>query len=209
MQPKLITRLALLVTFLGVCAPMFAHHGNSQYDEKHPVTVTGTVTEFVWQNPDCQIYIDVKDKDGKLVHWGIESMSPGVMLREGWNPSMLNPGDVVSVTLIAAKNGARWATREMRVRNSARSCAPMEKLCRCSRKRNSRAAFQSSRSPLAFCLAKGNSGPATVHSPPLGRLKCEIGWSFCLQHGWPYSFRQSLPWLRRPPINHRANRPAA
>lgn len=106
MQPKLITRFALLVTFLGVCAPMFAHHGNSQYDEKHPVTVTGTVTEFVWQNPHCQIYIDVKDKDGKLVHWGIESMSPGVMLREGWNPSMLNPGDVVSVTLIAAKNGA-------------------------------------------------------------------------------------------------------
>ena len=106
MKPKLITRFALSVTFLGVCAPMFAHHGNSQYDEKHPVTITGTVTEFVWQNPHCQIYIDVKDKDGKLVHWGIESMSPGVMLREGWNPSMLNPGDVVSVTLIAAKNGA-------------------------------------------------------------------------------------------------------
>lgn len=106
MKPKLIIHFSLGVTFLGLCGSLFAHHGNSAYDAAHPITITGTVTEFVWENPHCQIYLDVKDKGGKVVNWGVESMSPGVLIREGWTPSMLNPGDVVSVTLIPAKNGA-------------------------------------------------------------------------------------------------------
>ena len=41
---------------------------------------------------------------------------------------MLNPGDVVIVTLIAAKNGAPVGYTENACSKSARSCAPMEKL---------------------------------------------------------------------------------
>jgi hypothetical protein len=106
MKPKLIICFVVAVAIFGVCAPTFAHHGNSAYDEKHPITIMGTVTGFIWANPHCQIYLDVKDKGGKVAHWGIESMSPGVLIREGWNSNMLNPGEMVTVTLIAAKNGA-------------------------------------------------------------------------------------------------------
>ena len=106
MRPTLTACFALAAAFLGLCGPTAAHHGNSQYDEKHPITITGAVKEFVWASPHCQIYLDVKEKSGKVLNWGIESMSPGVMIREGWTPDLLKPGDVVTITLIAAKNGA-------------------------------------------------------------------------------------------------------
>ena len=86
--------------------PAFAHHGNSAYDESHPITITGTVTEFVWSNPHCQIYLDVKDEKGSVLNWGVETMSPGILAREGWTKATLKPGDRVNITLIPAKNGA-------------------------------------------------------------------------------------------------------
>jgi|SRR5205809_417633 len=66
MSNKCIGSLTLVVTLLFLCAPASAHHGNSAYDEQARVPIKGTVTEFVWTNPHSQIYLDVKDKNGKI-----------------------------------------------------------------------------------------------------------------------------------------------
>src|SRR5271165_3214540 len=89
--------LAVLMT--AVCGPAWAHHGNAAYDPDHPVTIMGTATEFVWSNPHCQIYLDVKDAKGKIVHWSVESQSPGILRRNGWARDIIKPGDQVTVTL--------------------------------------------------------------------------------------------------------------
>jgi hypothetical protein len=94
------------VGLLMTCVPLFAHHGNAAYDSAHPITITGTITEFVWSNPHCQFYLDVKDDKGNVVNWAVESMSPGILVRDGWHKSTLKPGDQVSITLVPAKNGA-------------------------------------------------------------------------------------------------------
>jgi len=86
-------------------APAFAHHGNSAYDEQARVPIKGTVTEFVWTNPHSQIYLDVKDKSGKIVHWAIETNSPGILTRAGWTRRSLKAGDEVTIILCPAKNG--------------------------------------------------------------------------------------------------------
>lgn len=83
-----------------------AHHGNAAYDADHPVTIKGTVTEFNWSNPHVQIYLDVKDDKKNVVHWSVETYSPGKLVRAGWNKDVIKPGDQVSVTLIPAKSGA-------------------------------------------------------------------------------------------------------
>jgi hypothetical protein len=106
MNPKLVPSFALVVSFLAFCGPMLAHHGNAAYDEVHPITITGTVTEIVWANPHCQIYLDVKDDKGKVVSWAIESQSPGILHRNGWTRSSIKPGDQIAITLAPAKNGA-------------------------------------------------------------------------------------------------------
>src|ERR1700757_427683 len=69
---------------LFLCSPVSAHHGNSAYDETARVPIKGVITEFVWTNPHSQIYMDVKDKDGNVAHWAIETNSPGILTRAGW-----------------------------------------------------------------------------------------------------------------------------
>ena len=104
---KLRSMTLLAATFLfSASTPMFAHHGNAAYDETKEVTLKGTVTEFEWANPHTQIYFDVKDTKGNVVHWGCETLSPGKLIRAGWSKNAVKPGDQITITLVAAKNGA-------------------------------------------------------------------------------------------------------
>jgi hypothetical protein len=106
MKSRLVTSPALLVALLAVCLSVQAHHGNAAYDEQHPITITGNVTEFVWSNPHCQIYLDVKDAKGKVLSWSVESQSPGILRRNNWTRDSVKPGDHIAVTLVPAKSGA-------------------------------------------------------------------------------------------------------
>jgi hypothetical protein len=90
---------------LMVCDPSLAHHGTAAYDENSPVTLDGTVTEFLWMNPHSQILFDVQDDKGNVVHWTCETLNPGKMVRAGWTKNTLKPGDKVSITLSPAKDG--------------------------------------------------------------------------------------------------------
>jgi hypothetical protein len=106
MNFKLSTSIVLIAGLLVVCVPLRAHHGNSAYDEEHWITLSGTVTEFIWANPHCQIFMDVKDDKGGTVNWGIESQSPGILRRNSWTRTSVKVGDQITVTLAPAKNGA-------------------------------------------------------------------------------------------------------
>jgi hypothetical protein len=101
-----IGRFILLpVVALLACAPIFAHHGGSEYDQDHPITLKGSVTEFDWNNPHCQIFVDVKDDKGKVTSWAIETYAPAVMKRAGWSRDTLHVGDAISITVIPSKRG--------------------------------------------------------------------------------------------------------
>jgi hypothetical protein len=102
---KLALSFGLLAGFCIVGGPLRAHHGGSEYDTKNLRTFKGTVTEYYWANPHCQIFLDVKDDSGKVVNWGIETLAPAVLRRAGWNPQLLKPGEVVTVTIAPSKKG--------------------------------------------------------------------------------------------------------
>jgi Family of unknown function (DUF6152) len=106
LSPKLAKSILLVASLLLVGGPLPAHHGNSAYDEEHWITLSGTVTEFVWSNPHCQIFVDVKDNKGSVVNWAIESQSPGILRRNNWTRTSLKAGDQITITLAPAKNGA-------------------------------------------------------------------------------------------------------
>jgi len=104
-RTKRAISFGLLAGVLTVCGSMQAHHGGSEYDTKNLKTLNGTVTEYYWANPHCQIFLDVKDDRGKAVNWGIEMLAPAVLKRAGWNSQLLHPGDVVTVTIAPSKKG--------------------------------------------------------------------------------------------------------
>ena len=95
-----------IATMMFLCGTAWAHHGNSAYDETARVPIKGTVTEIVWSNPHVQVYLDVKDAKGNIVHWAVETNSPGILTRAGWTRRSIKPGDVVTIILCPAKNGA-------------------------------------------------------------------------------------------------------
>jgi hypothetical protein len=99
--------VALGAGLLLSAGAVFAHHGtNASYDQDHSVTLKGTVTEFIWINPHCQLYFDVKDDKGNVVHWGGETNSPGVLKRSGWNKDTFKPGDEITITVHPSRAGA-------------------------------------------------------------------------------------------------------
>ena len=106
MKSKLPIVLVLVTGFLIFRAPLFAHHGNAAYDDKGPVTIKGTVTEFLWVNPHVQIYVDVKNDQGEIVNWACETVSPSKLFRSGWTRDVLKAGDQVTITVFPAKSHA-------------------------------------------------------------------------------------------------------
>ena len=101
MRNKIVV-LSLLLSSISVSA----HHGNSAYDEQARVSIKGVVTEFVWTNPHCQIYLDVRDRNGNVVHWAVETNSPAILTRAGWTRRSIKYGDQLTIILCPAKNGA-------------------------------------------------------------------------------------------------------
>jgi Family of unknown function (DUF6152) len=106
MKFRLATSAVWIACVVVVCGPARAHHGNSAYDEAHWISISGTVTEFVWANPHCQIFLDVKADKGAAVNWAIESQSPGILRRNNWTRASVKAGDQITITLAPAKNGA-------------------------------------------------------------------------------------------------------
>jgi hypothetical protein len=106
MKRKLAMTFALFVGVLMGWLPMFAHHGQSVYDENNPIVLKGTVVSFLWSNPHCLVNLDVKDDHGNVVHWMAETVNPGKLVRAGWTKDSLKQGDEITVTLTPARNGA-------------------------------------------------------------------------------------------------------
>ncbi len=107
MRSMLLTVLAMVVGLLVVAGPMFAHHSPSIYDKAHPITFTGTVTEFRLSNPHVQVHLEVKDENGNVVKWIVHSLPPPRLYRAGWRRDTLKPGDQITVTGGPAKNGKK------------------------------------------------------------------------------------------------------
>jgi Family of unknown function (DUF6152) len=99
--------LLLLLSALFAAAPVPAHHGETNYDTEHLVTVKATVTKFEFINPHAQIYLEDKNEKGETENWTCEARSPAMLVRNGgWDKTTLKPGDTITAIGFRAKNGS-------------------------------------------------------------------------------------------------------
>lgn len=111
MKNKFLFLFALSAAWMLVCAPLFAHHGTGvSYDQSKSFTVKATVTEFRYANPHPQLFFDVKNDKGEVVHWSGEiAPNPTQLQQDGWgrkrSEAALAPGAEVTITLAPSRLG--------------------------------------------------------------------------------------------------------
>ena len=105
MRTQLIAS-ALVIGFLTIGSPLFAHHGGAAYEIGKPLVMKeALVTKYMWANPHTLVFFDAKDEKGNVTHWSAELGSPSAMSLMGWNRTSLKSGDVITVYMFPAKNG--------------------------------------------------------------------------------------------------------
>lgn len=96
-----------------------AHHSFSVFfsAENEVVPLTGVVKEFHFTNPHGLIKIVVPG-DGKPDQtWNIETNSPSILVRRGWNKDIIKVGEVIKVQGWPARDGSNY----MRLRDASRA----------------------------------------------------------------------------------------
>jgi hypothetical protein len=106
-------RQAVLVVGSGLllaAMPVLAHHSfKAEYDDNHPIMLSGTVTKVTWKNPHVLLYLDVKDESGQVANWELQLDSPNMLMSQGWKVDSLKPGDHLTASGFPAKNGEKIA----------------------------------------------------------------------------------------------------
>jgi hypothetical protein len=92
---------------LGLAVPVaYAHHSMAMFDAGKTATIEGTVKSFRWVSPHAFIDLTVDYKSGPI-DWSIEMGGGGVstLLRAGWTPTTIKPGDMVTIKCHPLRNG--------------------------------------------------------------------------------------------------------
>lgn len=106
-------RITVLVTVSLSAAALVgvsAHHSiQAQFDINKTFSINGTVAKVEWINPHSYLTLNVKDAEGKIEKWAFEMAAAAQLRRNGLSRADrggLKPGDEVSVTALAARDGS-------------------------------------------------------------------------------------------------------
>ena len=103
--------IAVLIVLLLGGAGASAHHGFAvEFDGTKCTDMTGTLTGIDWQNPHAYFHMDVKDADGKVTSWRLETLSVVSMRRGGIDRQdfLDNIGKPISTRACPARSGTQF-----------------------------------------------------------------------------------------------------
>ena len=103
------TFIALVVAGVALLlgpGPAVAHHGAATFDTAQPITIKGTVTEWLWSNPHCILKLDVTEADGTVRNWSVATGNVADASKRGWSRRDFKAGDVVTLTVQPARSGS-------------------------------------------------------------------------------------------------------
>jgi hypothetical protein len=102
---RLTTTLVMALLALGSDVTVHAHHSHAMFDLTKEVTLTGTISKVAFRNPHVMVFLDVTGSDGQTVAWTVEMSTVENEQPRGLFPSMLKPGDRITVKLNPLRDG--------------------------------------------------------------------------------------------------------
>jgi hypothetical protein len=87
---------ALALTF---SSRAWSHHSHAMFDHDKEVTITGTVSQYIFRNPHVFLYVDVKNDAGETITYTVELSNLTNMLKMGFSATTFKAGDKVTVTV--------------------------------------------------------------------------------------------------------------
>jgi hypothetical protein len=93
-----------------------AHHSVAgQFDNSKHAHLTGKITSVEWINPHTYIHLDVKDEQGTVTSWRLESLPTAMMRKAGITKEMImGDGSPVTADAILSRDGTQnvaWVTK--------------------------------------------------------------------------------------------------
>jgi hypothetical protein len=108
MKRTVFAVLAWCLILFGVGVPAWAHHSfAAAYDMTQQVTVQGTIVQVRLENPHSWFFLDVKDAAGNVEKWAFEAGTPSGMIRNGYKPSIIKAGAVVTIKGYRARDASQ------------------------------------------------------------------------------------------------------
>src|SRR5579884_1666977 len=110
MRQKFNCLLVIAVTLLMGASAAFAHHSVvGEFDKAKEITLKGSISKVQWMNPHIYVYLDVKETNGTVSSWALETLPTAMMRKAGVSKEALlgNPGETVTVDLIPARDGTK------------------------------------------------------------------------------------------------------
>jgi hypothetical protein len=100
-------RIAAVAMLSAAASQANAHHSAAMFDLTKTETVQGVVKQYQWTNPHGFLFLQVTESAGKSAEYSVELTSPNLLMRRGWRPTTLKPGDKVTVKLNPFRDGAK------------------------------------------------------------------------------------------------------
>ena len=101
-----LTTIGLAGFAIGTFAiPALAHHSFAMFDANQTLSTAATVKEFQWGSPHTWLELVVLTPDKTEKPLSLELTTISGLLRNGWKPGTLKPGDRVTVTYHPMRDG--------------------------------------------------------------------------------------------------------
>jgi hypothetical protein len=114
--------IAGLIAFISLglyVMPASSHHSFAMYDQTKVLVLTGVAHQFVAQANHAELHFYLigpdgkltKDKDGKLVDWGVEMAGAAAMAQQGITAASFPTGTIFSVKMNPLRDGSPFGSR--------------------------------------------------------------------------------------------------
>jgi len=103
--------LVVMSVFAGAASALAHHSVSGVFDTHKQIVLKGVISRVEWLNPHTFIHVDVKDTDGKITPWQVETLPPNWWRNAGIAKETIfskeTAGEVVTLNVYEAHDASK------------------------------------------------------------------------------------------------------